>query len=69
MQLPCQHRERIEGMVCSHSVQLSRLIRTVQSKGIYLQPSPVQLAGWRVCRVWDTVLLQGQWAGNWKGGK
>ena len=31
-------------------MQLSRLIRMVQSKGIYLQPSLVQLAGWRLGR-------------------
>ena len=34
MQLPCQQGERIEGRVCSHSVQLRRLVRKVQSKGI-----------------------------------
>ena len=41
MQLPCQQGERIEGRVCSHSVQLRRLIRKVQSKGIsHSQHSP-----------------------------
>ena len=35
-QLPCNQGERSEGAVCSHSVQLGRLIRKEQSEGISL---------------------------------
>ena len=33
-QLLCQQGERIEGAICSYSVQLGKLIRKVQSEGI-----------------------------------
>ena len=42
VQLPCQQREKIESVVCTHWVQLVREIRKVHSKGIsWPQPSAV----------------------------
>ena len=67
-QLPCPGGERIEGEVCSHSVQLGREIRKVHSKGIsWPQPCAAGRAEAVQRERLGLCLLQGHWAGNWQG--